>query len=264
MLIAQLSDIHVRPHGRLYKDVADSNANLMAAIDHLHRLDRRPDFVWVTGDLVDEGDAQEYATAGELLARLTMPFAVMAGNHDHRQNLRTAFKGHQYLPADGPLHYCIDDYPVRLIALDSTQPCLHHGRIDTDSLRWLRHTLDAAPDKPTLVALHHPPFVSGIPYMDEYRLFEADKLAAVIGDFTNVAAVLCGHVHRAMVARWAGTVVCACPSTATEIALQLSSSAQPKSYLGPPACMLHLWQPGHGLISHVSYTGQYPGPYPFF
>jgi urea transport system ATP-binding protein len=29
--------------------------------------------------------------------------------------------------------------------------------------------------------------------------------------------VLCGHVHRQMVRRWAGTVVCSCPSTTTEI-----------------------------------------------
>ena len=27
---------------------------------------------------------------------------------------------------------------------------------------------------------------------------------------------------------------------------------------------LHLWQPAHGLVSHTSYIGAYPGPYPFF
>lgn len=60
------------------------------------------------------------------------------------------------------------------------------------------------------------------------------------------------------------TMVAACPSTTTEIALQLDAAAQPKSFLGPPACLLHLWDPAQGLVSHTSYIGQYPGPYAFF
>ncbi len=88
-------------------------------------------------------------------------------------------------------------------------------------------------------------------------------LAAVIAAAPNVEAVLCGHVHRAMLRRWAGTVVCACPSTTTEISLQLRPDAQPQSYLGPRACMLHLWDAANGLISHISYIGKFDGPYPF-
>ena len=40
--------------------------------------------------------------------------------------------------------------------------------------------------------------------------------------------------------------------------------AVPQSFIGPAACLLHLWQPAHGLVSHTSYIGAYPGPYPFF
>ncbi len=43
VLIAQLSDVHVRPRGQLYKGVADSNRMFREAIAHLHGLDRRPD-----------------------------------------------------------------------------------------------------------------------------------------------------------------------------------------------------------------------------
>lgn len=67
-----------------------------------------------------------------------------------------------------------------------------------------------------------------------------------------------------MVRRWAGTIVATCPSTTTEIALRLSPEAEPQSYMGPPACLLHLWDPAHGLVSHTSYIGKYAGPYPFF
>jgi len=236
---------------------------LAEAIAHLHGLDRRPDLVLLTGDLVDEGRPEEYAAARDILADLAIPCLVMPGNHDDREQLRAAFADHRYLPAQGALHYCVDDYPVRIVALDSCVAGKHHGAIDAAGLAWLRATLAADTRKPTLVLLHHPPFTSGIPYMDKYRYLDDQALAAVIGAATNVEAVLCGHVHRAMLRRWAGTMVCACPSTTTEIALQLRPDAKPQSWLGPPACMLHLWDAARGLITHVSHIGKFDGPYPF-
>lgn len=263
MLVAQISDLHVRPEGQLYQGVADSNRMLGDAIRHLHALDRRPDLVLVTGDLVDEGEEREYAMARVILDELLIPYLVIPGNHDERENFRRAFADHTYLPRDGPIHYCIDDYPVRVIALDSTVPAQHHGAIDARGLRWLRSSLESDPHKPTLVMLHHPPFVSGISYIDKYRCFDAGDLEATIASSRNVVAVLCGHVHRPMLRRWAGTIVCSCPSTTTEIALQLAPGAPPRSFLGPAACMLHLWDEQQGLVSHISYVGQYEGPYPF-
>lgn len=263
MLIAQLSDLHVRPQGQLYQGVADSNRMLGEAIQHLQQLDRRPDLVLLTGDLVDEGQPAEYAAARALLAELAIPYLVIPGNHDQRENLRAAFADHTYLPKAGPLHYCMDDYPVRIVALDSTVPGLHHGDIAQDGLDWLQATLAADTSKPTVVMLHHPPFVCGIPYMDTYRYLRPEPLARIISAFGNVHLVLCGHVHRAMLRRWAGTVVCACPSTTTEIALQLAPDAQPASFMGPPACMLHLWDEAHGMVSHTSYIGSFPGPFDF-
>jgi 3',5'-cyclic-AMP phosphodiesterase len=264
VLIAQLSDVHVRPRGQLYKGVADSNRMLSEAISHLHGLDRRPDLVVLTGDLVEDGHPDEYSTALGLLGELTIPYLVIPGNHDDRENFRAAFASHTYLPVHGPLHYCIDAHPVRIVALDSCPPGLHHGHIDAAGLSWLQSTLEADARKPTVVLMHHPPFVSGVPYLDKYRYIEADPLESVLRSFSNIEAVLCGHVHRPMVRRWAGTVVFTCPSTTTEIALQLSPEAEPQSYMGPPACMLHLWNPAHGLVSHTSYIGRYAGPYPFF
>ncbi len=264
MLIAQLSDLHVRPRGLLYRGVADSNRALANAIEHLHRLDRRPDLVLLTGDLVDEGQPDEYAMLLELLGRLTLPYLVIPGNHDRRANFFAAFAHHTHLPTTGPLHFCIDTHPVRIVALDSCPPGQHHGHIDSAGLVWLQTTLAADPHKPTLVLLHHPPFASGIAYLDEYRYLDADPLADVIRRFGNIEAVLCGHVHRPMARCWAGTVVLSCPSTTTEIALQLDPAAKPQTFLGPPACLLHLWDPAQGLVSHTSYIGSYPGPYPFF
>jgi 3',5'-cyclic AMP phosphodiesterase CpdA len=258
-----LSDPHVRPDGVRYQGVADSNRSLTEAIEHVLALDRRPDLLVITGDLVDEGQLGEYAVLRKILDRLPVPFLVIPGNHDDRENFRSAFSDHAYLPKQGPLHYCVDDYPVRIIGLDSTVPGSHHGHIDGAGLRWLDAVLAQNTTKPTLLMLHHPPFACGIPYMDEYRYFDGDALGAVVKRFDNVEIVLCGHVHRSMLTRWANTVVCACPSTVTEIDLRLADSAQPASHIGPRACMLHLWNERDGLVSHISQIGDFEGPYPF-
>jgi 3',5'-cyclic-AMP phosphodiesterase len=264
MLIAQISDTHVSAEGHLYKGIADSKQMLSNAIEHIHKLDVRPDLVLITGDLTVDGLVDEYAVAVPLFEQLQIPYLVIPGNHDRRENMRAAFSHHHYLPKVGPLHYCVDQYPIRIVALDCCVENLHHGAIDDTGLVWLEQTLLANPSKPTLIIMHHPPFVSGIGYLDEYRYIDAQPLKKVIERFNNIEAVLIGHVHRAMIRRWAGTVVLTCPSTTTEIALQLKADATPQSFMGPPACMLHLWDAGRGLVSHISYIGKYDGPYNFF
>ncbi|KAA0100866.1 phosphodiesterase [Mycolicibacterium sp. P1-18] len=263
MLIAQLSDPHVRPKGVLYHDVVDSNAGLTDAVEHVRALTTTPDLVLVTGDLVDHGEPAEYHQVREILDGLPVPYLVIPGNHDDRENFRRAFADHPYLPRTGPLHFCVDDHPVRIIGLDSTVPGHHHGHLDAAGLDWLATTLARDTTKPTLIMLHHPPFVSGIPYLDEYRYFSGAELAAVVERAPNVEIVVCGHVHRSMVRRWARTVVVTCPSTATQIDLQLEASAAPSSHAGPRGYLLHLWDEREGMISHANHIGVFAGPYPF-
>jgi Icc protein len=264
MLIAQISDLHIRSNGELYGGVARSNAHLRLVVDHLHSLDTRPELVVVSGDLVDEGSPDEYVEVAAELERLTIPFLIMAGNHDDRDNLRRAFPLHCYLPQDGALNYCIDDHDLRIIALDTCGPGRHHGEIDGSTLSWLEFTLLANREKPTLVMMHHPPFACGIPYLDHFNLRAPGQLEDLLRRFDNIEAVVCGHVHRMMLKRWAGTVVIACPSTTTEIALQLQMTAQPQSYLGPSAYLIHRWEKGQGLVTHLAHVDHAAGPFPFF
>jgi len=264
MLLAQISDLHVRPEGRLYKDVVDSNRMLDDAIAHLNALAPRPDLLLVTGDLVDDGTDAEYDAVRLRLNRSALPYLVIPGNHDDRQNFRRAFADHAYLPPPAaPMHYVVDDYPVRIVAFDTTVPGQHHGDVDAAGLAWLSDTLGRDRVRPTVILLHHPPFSCGIPYLDKYMCRQPERLAEIVAGFGNVERVLCGHVHRPIQLRWAGTLVCSCPSTATQIALRLTPDSAPASYREPPACLLHWWRPGAGMISHTSYIGRFDGPYDF-
>ena len=264
MLIAQLSDPHLRPAGMLYQGLVDSNGMFERAIHHLNALYPRPDVVLISGDIVDEGTAGEYATARLLLTRIEQPVLVIPGNHDEREAFRRCFWDHPYLPVSGPLHFVVGDHgPVRIIGLDITVPGAHHGDMVDEAVSWLEGALALEPDRPTIVMMHQPPFESGIAYIDAYCCRRGDRLAEVIARFPAVERVLCGHIHRLMQLRFGGTMLCTAPSTTTAIALRLWPGAERASYVEPPGMLLHQWTAGTGLVTHFSPIGDFPGPYPF-
>ena len=61
--------------------------------------------------------SQRIAHLRRLLAPLSVPVYLLAGNHDEPMALRAAFADHAYLPPNGPLYYAVDLGPLRLIAL---------------------------------------------------------------------------------------------------------------------------------------------------
>lgn len=264
MLIAQISDLHLRAPGALYQGVVDSNADFATCVAALNALAPQPDLILLTGDLVDEGKPEEYETARALLTGLRAPIFAIPGNHDEWRAFRAALAGHHYLPAQGPFHYVIEDRgPIRIVALDITVPGKHHGDFDERAARWLEATLAADPQRSTIIMMHQPPFATGIPYLDPYWCRNGERLAEIVSRYPAVERILCGHVHRVMQLRFAGTLLCTAPSTTTTIALQLRPDAKPASFKEPPAFLLHEWQPGRGLLTHHSLVGDFPGPYPF-
>ena len=91
MLIAQITDFHVRAHGEESTFGIDNNANLRAAVSMLNDLDPAPDVVIGTGDLTNRGHPEEYAALRDLLAPLEAPIYLIPGNHDDTRHLRAEF-----------------------------------------------------------------------------------------------------------------------------------------------------------------------------
>ncbi len=264
MLIAQLSDLHLRPRGVLYQGLVDSNAMAAAAIRHLDGMVPPPDLVIVGGDLVDDGTEAEYAVAREMLGAIRQPLLLIPGNHDAREAFRAAFASEDAPPVSGPLHVVAAEHgPVRVIGLDVTVPGAHHGLFDGAAADWLDGVLSLEPDRPTIIMMHQPPFESGIPFIDIYRCHGADLLASIVSAYPAIELVVCGHVHRFMLRRFAGTMLCVAPSTTTALALRLEPDAEPASYLEPPALLLHDWRAPRGLVTHYVPIGSFPGPMPF-
>ncbi len=250
MLIAQITDMHVEADPAGSKLPVDTATHLAAAVDALNRQRPRPDVVVVTGDLTNDGTEADYAVLRSLLAPLELECYLIPGNHDVSPTMATAFSDVGYLPAEPPLMYTVDHFPLRLVGVDTTDPARHDGVFDAVRASWLDATLAAAADAPTVVFMHHPPFETGIWWMDATGIHGADRFRAVVERHPHVIRVLCGHVHRPIVANWGATVLSVCPSTAHQVACHLDDSQHPTLTSESPAFQLHRWN-GRELVTHT-------------
>jgi Icc protein len=276
MLVAQITDMHILAAGKLFHSPnraappgadpgwsrIDTAAHLARAVAALNTLKPRPDVTLITGDLVDHGNADEYANLRDLLAPLAMPYFLIPGNHDNRDGLREAFAGHGYFPAAGFLQYVVEDHPLRIVALDTHIPGAGGGELCGERLRWLDGTLAAQPKKPTLVMMHHPPFDTGIEHMDHYGLRDPAPFAEIVARNPQIERVLCGHLHRTIDRRFAGTVAGTCPATGHQLELDINPGAPAEFNFQPPGYQLHLWRNG-ALVTHTAVLGDWPGPFPY-
>jgi Icc protein len=264
-LIAQVSDLHIKAAGKLSYRIVDTAGMLRACIAHMLAQPQKPDVVVFTGDLVDFGRPEEYAALRDLLSTLDMPVYLIPGNHDERAAMRRAFPDHAYLRQSPEfINYAIEDHPVRIVGLDTTVPGKPGGLVCAVRLAWLDAKLAEKPDRATVVLMHHPPFHTFIGHMDAQGLEGTAALAAVIAKHPQVERLLCGHLHRPIQARFAGSLACTIPGPAHQVALDLDEKAASQFVMEPPAYGLHAYTPETGIVSHTAFVGQFGGPYPFY
>lgn len=248
MLVAQITDCHVVERGRLLSDRVDTAASLRTIVDRLVDLD--PAVVVATGDLVNDGTAEQYHHLHELLAPVADRLVAVPGNHDDRTGMRRVFP---WLPPGGPddpIRQVVDLDQLRIVTLDTTVPGEHGGRLGEDQLDWLDRVLQESAGRPTLIAQHHPPFETGIAWMDEVGLDDAASQEEVVRRHDHVVGVVCGHVHRPVTTAFAGTVASCWPSTGAQVALRLDGERYRYSNESP-ALVLHRLDDRGRLTSHL-------------
>lgn len=262
MIVAQISDLHVRAPGKLAYRVVDTANYLRDAVARLNELDPPADLVLATGDLTDAGEPDEYAHLRELLEPLQAPLYALPGNHDARDALRATFGSDGYLPEHGHLSYVIEGYPLRIIALDSTQAGEEGGHLDAQRCEWLEARL-AEDVRPTLIAMHHPPFLTGLAGMDALGFVGLQRFGEIVSRHQHVEGITCGHIHRSIVKRAFGTVATVAPSIAHQLTLDLRPAQAATTFTLEPAGFLLHHYGRNGLITHVATLGNYDGPFAF-
>lgn len=220
-VIVHLSDTHLLARGARLAGRYDVAAGLTAALAAVERTGVRPDALVFTGDLTDLGEPEAYralrAAVEPVAARLGAPVVWVAGNHDERPAMRRDLLGLE--PTEQPVTGVWDLGGLRLIALDSTVPGWHHGDLDEAQLRWLEEILAEPAPLGTLLALHHPPLPSHIPFFDILELRRQRELAAVIAG-SDVRGILAGHLHYSTSGTFAGVPVSVAAATCYTMNLQ--------------------------------------------
>ena len=250
LLIAQISDMHIVENNNTNNI---NNRQLEKTIEKINDFKPKIDLVVATGDLTDNGLFNEYKILKNILSLSIPDVFVIPGNHDNRENILRTFPYQKYLHNKKFFCYSLDHLPVILIFLDTLKEGKPEGEICIDRISWLSKKLLEHKNKPVIIFLHHPPFDTGIWWMDAIGLKGRKKLKNLIEKFDNIEAVFAGHVHRPIQKKWARTLGQIAPSTAHQIELDLYGDKFLHINDEPTGFSLHHWKQNNGLTSHICY-----------
>lgn len=254
MLIAQITDTHIVEKDTHYLSEPSTctRERLMKVVAHLNGLNPAPDVALLTGDASDTGTSMAYSHLKELLKPLNIPIYIIPGNHDNRDEMRKSFSQTDYMPAKGYIHYVIDNYPVRLIGLDTHVPDEPFGRICEERLYWLEEVLNDEKERPTLLFMHHPPVKTGTKLFDQINCSVPQKFIELIKNNDNILAIVSGHYHHFCVSSIAGKPCFIAPSVAPVHYFAAPHVDEVTALeLDDPAITLHQWHGGNTLSSHI-------------
>lgn len=196
---ALVSDIHIAadPATRLRGQVMADN--LRTVVSDILAADAAPRAVLVDGDLaLQNGQPTDYRTITSLLDPLRkakLPIYLGMGNHDDRTNFREVLQG--VIPNESKVVdkqvEIIDGAHLRFVVLDSLEKCNSTpGRLGKAQLDWLTAELDAKPEKPTLIVVHHNPVPVEPP---PPSLLDTEALLTILRPRRQVKGVVFGHTH---------------------------------------------------------------------
>ncbi|AGI66641.1 hypothetical protein OAN307_c09200 [Octadecabacter antarcticus 307] len=260
--ILQITDTHIVCDGALVSNRLETSVALSRLIDRIMSIRHQIgaiDAVLVTGDLSDDGSKESYEKFKDLLAPLDLPLLVIPGNHDAREPMRAAFANQ--FTQDGPLNWVNQVGDLTVIGLDTLVEGTGKGTLSAPTLDFLETTLANAQNTPILLAMHHPPFLSGINFMDDIGLTNRDAFRDVVSCHTGSMRIVCGHIHSMMVTDVGGHIAISAPSPCSTFNYDLRDGA-PLGFMAlKDGCLLHTWAVGFQTIRIGPDAG--PGPFRF-
>ena len=246
--LIQITDTHILPPGELLYGEVDTARHLDETVQSINRMRPLPDAVMITGDLAERGDKAGYRHFMELIKPLKMPVFILPGNHDNPSVMSDVFAATPCFPvSDSTFQYAIEDYPFRILALNSHGDDTELPEFDDQRLAWLAHQLDQS-HKPTLIAIHHPPMLTGIELIDMggsewYRGFKS-----LLAEHDQVKLVICGHCHTDLCGRNGTVPVYMAAATAHQLIATRGLHIAPAAVIAAAPPTLHHFVDG-GFVS---------------
>ena len=209
--IAQITDTHLVPYERSHLYGFPTDTSLAAVLAEVNRL--APDYLLLTGDLADAGDESAYQKLVELVSPLNIPSLHIGGNHDLIERLAVML---DRPPFDPRKSLELGGWRIILLSSVITDQCTANGELSSQTLEWLKSELQTHAHQPTLIALHHPPVPTGIPWLDLLGLQSPEKFYEAIAPFPQVRLVIFGHIHHDLYHRRGQVDYYGCPSTCVQ------------------------------------------------
>ncbi|MDV3050893.1 MAG: phosphodiesterase [Planktomarina sp.] len=263
--IIQISDPHIVAKGKLAYGQVDTCLALTQCVAQINKIlpEIGPvDMIIVTGDLTDFGTSDEYSLFRELIEELRIPYRAIPGNHDDKSVMQKCFADADWMPKTGPINWQIDFEDLKVIGLDTSIIGKAHGNLETDSLNFLRSSLNSAKGKPVIVASHHPPIITGIEKMDIQNLRDSDELKEILSTYQGELKLICGHIHRNIVTQF-GNVICQiAPGVSHAVTIDLRKGSPNCLTKEPGSFLLH--EIRDGILTHQIPVDDYDGPYLFY
>ena len=273
MLIAHVTDPHIGLGTNQMNAHPGPDEAFRRALAHLRQLQPMADVLLLSGDLSENGHAQDYEALarviGEELADLTargLLVLAIPGNHDNPDMAKSVLGDLMPVAADAPVgRVCIhiERGGLHFIGLDTVHLGFAHGILDEAQLHWLEVQLKACAGQPVVIFMHHPPLVSGIATMDACGLIEgAPQLRKLVAEHGHVQLIAAGHLHRPVVGALGGAPVVVAPSSSHQLELNLEPGAPLACRMEPPMVGIYRWTPQDGMACHFSHVNPFAGPYP--
>lgn len=211
-VIAQFSDCHLFADQRAKHLGANVWQNLRSVLIDIAQRNII-DSVVFTGDLTQDHSELSYQHFANAVkeAQFEMPVYFLAGNHDDTKLLNKylippVFNANKYIGSTA--------WQIQLLASKSETPS---GLVSQESLQALSQYIDK--NKFQLLMMHHHPVDIGY-YIDKHGLTNQDEFWQAINHLnqvsSNIKAIACGHVHRAVKLSKDGIDIYTCPATSIQ------------------------------------------------
>jgi Icc protein len=220
MRIVHLADLHLTSSPSKPTHGVNPYSHLAAAVAAIRKQAPAPDLIVLGGDLTEDGEHANYQALLDLFKDLKVPVHTVLGNHDSLVGFRKTVQPTR--GPDFPGYYSFDLQGVHFAMLYTACTGKEFGRLEEKQLLWLNEDLHRNSQKQVLVFLHHPPFDTGVGWLDKLKLANADGFWEIIPPYSrNILGVFAAHLHLQHTCLHRGVVAATCPA----VSFQFSGSA---------------------------------------
>ena len=222
-LICQLSDIHFADDFEKLFNQINTAEQFKKTVNFCNNLNPQPDLYIISGDLIQD-KPEYYKNFINIANRFQRPYYLMMGNHDVRNHLQKIITNKNLIDANGYVNFSLNDYPIKIICLDTVIDNMDEGEITLKTMKWLENELNKDLNKPAIIFMHQPPINIGSQIFDNIKCKNGEKFLQLTKKYKNIIRIVFGHVHCKFKKKIGSQKLLSCPSASFQIPISAQST----------------------------------------